>query len=308
LPSGLDVLKPRIDTEKDKDHPDPKVLRIQTGAKRPFAIGVIRYPKSADGQPPEHGLLIYFKPTLSNGLPQDVRQFSDDNPLFPQEPTSDIVFEYEQFESYRKLGLAAVEQFGEVLARGTKSIDSVGRLREAVESCLRHHPPRRTSATARSEWARREREHNQPRKTAAYDALLGQLWNVKTPDHELLSAHSRLVDCGPAALPFLCERLAQGWSATSDSDTRTSQRDLARQLHWGERLLDVAFDIIDPMAEGPARIQQLHELRTAVNGHRWLHRHFDQRLDELRFGSFSAREIDAVIELYHDHEAAAPAC
>jgi hypothetical protein len=61
-------------------------------------IGRILYP---EGEP---GTLIYLKPGLYGGEPQDVLNYASENALFPHEPTSDQWFSEAQFESYRRLG------------------------------------------------------------------------------------------------------------------------------------------------------------------------------------------------------------
>lgn len=63
------------------------------------AEGIIKYPGNAS-----EGRLIYIKTSLNGDEPVDVREYKMQNPLFPQQPTSDQFFTEEQFESYRKLG------------------------------------------------------------------------------------------------------------------------------------------------------------------------------------------------------------
>lgn len=50
------------------------------------------------------GWLVYVKPNLFRGLPVDLLNYGRDNPLFPQEPTTDQFFSESQWESYFKLG------------------------------------------------------------------------------------------------------------------------------------------------------------------------------------------------------------
>lgn len=52
------------------------------------------------------GYLIIVKPNMSNGAPVDLVNFKSDNPLFPQEPTTDQAFSEAQWESYFQLGKA----------------------------------------------------------------------------------------------------------------------------------------------------------------------------------------------------------
>lgn len=50
------------------------------------------------------GYMIIVKPNMSNGVPVDLVNFKSDNPLFPQEPTTDQSFSEAQWESYFQLG------------------------------------------------------------------------------------------------------------------------------------------------------------------------------------------------------------
>ncbi|MNF28142.1 Patatin-like phospholipase [compost metagenome] len=50
------------------------------------------------------GYMIIVKPNMSNGAPVDLVNFKSDNPLFPQEPTTDQSFSEAQWESYFQLG------------------------------------------------------------------------------------------------------------------------------------------------------------------------------------------------------------
>jgi hypothetical protein len=71
---------------------------------RYFAVGEIRYPKLAGGEQ-RTGKLIYIKPGLYGGEPQDVLNYAATHPDFPHESTADQWFNESQFESYRRLGL-----------------------------------------------------------------------------------------------------------------------------------------------------------------------------------------------------------
>ncbi|WP_449433779.1 hypothetical protein [Pseudomonas putida] len=50
------------------------------------------------------GHMLIVKPNMSNGAPVDLVNFKSDNPLFPQEPTTDQSFSEAQWESYFQLG------------------------------------------------------------------------------------------------------------------------------------------------------------------------------------------------------------
>ncbi len=79
-------------------------------------LGRIRY-SCVDGAEAPDGIVICFKPVLCGNEPQDVLNYGAQNPVFPQEPTSDQFFGESQFESYRRLGEFAVETvFGEQAA------------------------------------------------------------------------------------------------------------------------------------------------------------------------------------------------
>jgi hypothetical protein len=65
-----------------------------------LALAVVNYfsPK------PKQGVLIVIKPNLCAGLPVDLVNFKEQNPEFPQQPTSDQFFSEAQWESYFHLG------------------------------------------------------------------------------------------------------------------------------------------------------------------------------------------------------------
>lgn len=67
-----------------------------------YALGTIRYTDVDPAAPDGH--LIYVKPSLIGGEPQDVLNYANSHPEFPQETIADQFFTESQFESYRKLG------------------------------------------------------------------------------------------------------------------------------------------------------------------------------------------------------------
>jgi len=72
------------------------------------AVGSILYSEVDDTQ--VDGCLLYLKPAVYDcGEPQDVLNYKKLNPHFPHESTGDQWFGEQQFESYRALGLHAVE-------------------------------------------------------------------------------------------------------------------------------------------------------------------------------------------------------
>lgn len=73
-----------------------------------YALGKIIY-KRDDREISKMGTLILLKPSLTESIPVDVRQYADANPDFPQQTTADQWFDDAQFESYRKLGNHVVD-------------------------------------------------------------------------------------------------------------------------------------------------------------------------------------------------------
>jgi hypothetical protein len=83
-------------------------------AVRPFAVGDIFY-NNGPGNPPDQGLLIYLKSTLTDGLSEDIYGYYVANPEFPNQPTSDQFFDEGQFEAYRELGYQLCLQMVKVI-------------------------------------------------------------------------------------------------------------------------------------------------------------------------------------------------
>ena len=71
------------------------------------AVGTIDYGAIDDGAAP--GRLIYVKPVVCGDEPPDVANYAAGHPEFPHEPTADQWFSESQLESYRLLGLHAVD-------------------------------------------------------------------------------------------------------------------------------------------------------------------------------------------------------
>jgi hypothetical protein len=63
-----------------------------------LALAQVRYASGARGQ------IVLVKPNVSASLPVDLVNFKADNPLFPQQPTTDQFFDEAQWESYFRLG------------------------------------------------------------------------------------------------------------------------------------------------------------------------------------------------------------
>jgi hypothetical protein len=82
--------------------------------------GTIRYP----GSPPEEGTIIYIKPTLVEGDPEDVLAYKNTNPHFPHDTTANQWFDEAHFENYRALGQAAGEWAIDAIKKEIK--DTIG--------------------------------------------------------------------------------------------------------------------------------------------------------------------------------------
>jgi hypothetical protein len=68
-----------------------------------FVRGLIHYPDQEHGD----GTIIYIKPTLVEGDPQDVLAYGKKNQHFPHDTTANQWFDEAHFENYRALGEAA---------------------------------------------------------------------------------------------------------------------------------------------------------------------------------------------------------
>lgn len=83
-------------------------LEQAKAARRYIAEGRILYPDGGVGE------LVYMKPALVGDEPLDVQRFAAKHckkgKAFPHQPTSDQFFDESQFESYRVLGMSAVER------------------------------------------------------------------------------------------------------------------------------------------------------------------------------------------------------
>lgn len=74
-------------------------------ARQGWADGTITY---ADGAT---GTIVYFKATLTDGLPVSVNAYAAQNPAFPQQSTADQFFDEDQLEAYRALGDAVADSY-----------------------------------------------------------------------------------------------------------------------------------------------------------------------------------------------------
>jgi hypothetical protein len=87
------------------------------------AVGTINY-QAVDGPDAVNGKLLYIKPVVYQDQgPRDVLNYAKNSIDFPHESTADQWFSESQFESYRRLGLFAIEQ---IAAEGeVKSVDDL---------------------------------------------------------------------------------------------------------------------------------------------------------------------------------------
>ncbi len=96
IPIEIKVVSPK----KEKEGKEPQ---------NRCAIGTIRYSVVDEPGPGVDGVLLYIKPAVFGDEPPDVSNYAAAHPEFPHEPTSDQWFSESQLESYRLLGLHAVQ-------------------------------------------------------------------------------------------------------------------------------------------------------------------------------------------------------
>ncbi len=93
----------------------------EKGPGKYCAFGEIHY-GSVDGPNAVAGELLYIKPVVyKNQGPRDVLNYATTSATFPHETTADQFFSESQFESYRRLGLFAVEE----MCGGHEPLDGV---------------------------------------------------------------------------------------------------------------------------------------------------------------------------------------
>ena len=104
-----------------------------------FVRGLVHYPD------PEHGdgTIIYIKPTLVEGDPQDVLAYGKTNPHFPHDTTANQWFDEARFENYRALGETAGESAAGQIAQAIRNeIDYVAPVEENGLSLSQRPSPR----------------------------------------------------------------------------------------------------------------------------------------------------------------------
>lgn len=93
-----------------------EALRTDKDGNSPscYALGDITYPPTAEedggGWNDNWGVLLYIKPSLIKGTPEDILQYAKKNKDFPHQTTADQFFDEAQFESYRHLGNFLMDQ------------------------------------------------------------------------------------------------------------------------------------------------------------------------------------------------------
>ena len=100
---GLGEIKPKPCSD------DPTACRSEAH----FAVGKIRYNPDA---PEEDGTIIYLKPALVEGDPDDVLAYAKKDKSFPHDTTANQWFDEDHFESYRALGMASATAASEEIA------------------------------------------------------------------------------------------------------------------------------------------------------------------------------------------------
>jgi hypothetical protein len=108
----LDDLSP---LRPQKSFTDPSILR----SKAHFVTGKIRYnPASAQ----EDGTILYIKPSLVKGDPDDVLAYAGTNKSFPNDTTANQWFDETHFENYRALGQAAGAAAADAIDAGIRRV------------------------------------------------------------------------------------------------------------------------------------------------------------------------------------------
>jgi hypothetical protein len=109
---GFDDLSP---LKPQADQSDAGIAR----SKAHFVKGTIRYnPDSSQ----EDGTIIYIKPSLVKGDPDDVLAYAGTNKCFPNDTTANQWFDETHFENYRALGQAAGESATDTIRNEFKRI------------------------------------------------------------------------------------------------------------------------------------------------------------------------------------------
>ncbi len=113
---GNALRKIRIDLSVRIEFDHDQLAALQQN-KRSYAVARIIY-SDVDPNAPD-GRLLYIKPMMHGSEPPDVLSYRAANPAFPHESTADQWFTEAQTESYRRLGVFAMEQLCSGFAGGS---------------------------------------------------------------------------------------------------------------------------------------------------------------------------------------------
>ncbi len=77
-------------------------------SKRVFAKGTIHYP-ATDDRKAYDGTLYYVRSVIAENSAWDLRQYREEDLVFPNHSTIDQFFDDQKFEAYRRLGACAAK-------------------------------------------------------------------------------------------------------------------------------------------------------------------------------------------------------
>jgi hypothetical protein len=117
--------KPKEDPVEADPLADPGLLTRITGsdgrgvrfherlADAHFVVADVKYPERSDGPAgkPNNAVLVYIKPTLTGDEPVELLTFRKSQPVFPNHPTVEQLFDPATVDAYRRLGLHIGEEF-----------------------------------------------------------------------------------------------------------------------------------------------------------------------------------------------------
>jgi hypothetical protein len=89
--------------------------------KARFAIAEIVYPELDKNRRRRRGWLLYTRPTYYGTTePRDIRYYADANETFPHQSTGDQMYDEQQFEAYRSLGLLTLSEIHRTFSATSK--------------------------------------------------------------------------------------------------------------------------------------------------------------------------------------------
>ncbi|MEK6257120.1 MAG: hypothetical protein AABP62_00755 [Planctomycetota bacterium] len=92
----------RVIPTSARDEKGRQVLRAD--APQHWMLARIDYGDSGSGRRPTTGYLLYIKSNVCVGDPPELIEYQRTHSPFPHDPTSDLIFQADQFEAYRRLG------------------------------------------------------------------------------------------------------------------------------------------------------------------------------------------------------------